>query len=109
MTTTLLNLTPHELNIRMMNGEWVKLAPSGTVARVSVKSVPAGDVNGIALTKTEMGEIVDLPAPAENVMLITSLVVAAAAKRPDVVSPGQLIRDDRTGQPIGADGLALHI
>ena len=97
------NLTPHTLNIHTGNGV-TNIAPSGDVARVATVSVEAAPVGGIPTCTTTFGEVTGLPAPAEGVFFIVSGMVASAAPRPDVLSPGDLVRDE-SGRPIGCRGL----
>ena len=108
----LVNLTPHTLNIECENGEFVKIEPSGEVARVSVEnsphlSVSAGSLS-IPTTLPVFGEIESLPEPEDGVIFITSMLVASRAQRVDVLSPGELIRDE-DGKPIGCRGLSRHV
>lgn len=108
----LVNLTPHMLNIACEDGEFFKLEPSGKVARVSVENKPhldvlAGDVS-IPTTLPVFGEIEDLPEPQDGIIYVTSMLVAARAQRVDVLSPGELIRDEG-GKPIGCRGLSRHV
>jgi len=103
----LVNLTPHAVNILTAHGT-VTLAPSGTVARCSTASTPAGEVNGIALSRTTFGAVVDLPEPDEGVILVVSaLVRAALPTRTDLASPGELVRD-AAGAVIGCKGLIVN-
>lgn len=104
----MVNLTPHILNIFRADGSEVKLVPEG-LARVSSTREHVRTVDGIAIYRTSFGEVEGLPEPQEGVFFITSLVVKQAARklgRWDVLSPGDLIRDE-AGQPIGCDGLNI--
>jgi hypothetical protein len=74
------NLTPHTVRC---NDER-EFAPSGQVARVSSTYTPF-DENGVCAV--QFGEVAGLPAPADDTIYIVSGLVAAAAKRPDVVAP----------------------
>ena len=103
----LINLTPHTITIHNGEGETTQIAPSGIVARVAAEKKETGCIDGIPVFKTAFGEIQDLPEAKEGVIYITSLLVAQAAKRADVFSPGELLRDE-AGQPIGCLGLASH-
>lgn len=99
-----INLTPHTINIHTPAGV-IDVAPSGDVARVSVTDVPAAPIAGIPVAKRVTGDVVGLPAPQDGVAYIVSGMVAAAVPgRPDVFSPGPLVRDD-AGKPIGCNGL----
>lgn len=103
----LVNLTPHELNIHTHEGV-VELPPSGEVARCSVSSEEAGELEGIPLSRTTLGKVEGLPAPRPGVWLIVStLVRTACPDREDLLSPGPLVRDDN-GQPIGCRGLVCN-
>jgi hypothetical protein len=75
-----INLTPHAINLN----DGRVFPPSGNVARVSTTHT-LFDEHGIG--SVIFGEVEGLPAPQEGVYLITSAMVAQAAKRPDVVSP----------------------
>lgn len=110
------NLTPHVINIRTPQGE-VTVPPSGTVARVHMARAahyPTGDPlwiadeddnsNELPLYTVEPGEVTGLPAREAGVICIVSAMVAAVAERPDVYSPGEVIRDD-AGRPVACDGL----
>ena len=108
----LVNLTPHTLNIECEDGTFIKLEPSGKVARVSVENKPhltvsAGEVS-IPTTLPVFGEVEGLPEPQDGVILITSLLVAARVQRVDVLSPGELIRDT-DGNVIGCKGLSRQV
>jgi len=88
--TTLINLNAHAINIQI-NGQEIILAPSGTIARVSTKSVQVNTltVNGIEIPvfKTVYGEIENLPEPQDGIVYIASTLLAQLANRSDVVSP----------------------
>jgi hypothetical protein len=100
MINSYVNLTPHE--IRLNDGR--VFPPAGVVARVSTSHTPF-DENGVCAV--QFGEIVGLPAPQDGILYIVSGMVAAAAKRNDVVSPAtghpDAKRDER-GQIISVPG-----
>jgi len=98
------NLTPHTLNIHTTAGGVVTIAPSGTVARVATVSEEAEPVGGIPTCTTTFGEVTGLPSPVEGTVFIVSGMVASAAPRGDVLSPGDLVRDEN-GRPVGCRGL----
>ncbi len=99
------NLTPHVINIvANRHGQKFDFAPSGTVARVSTTRRACADVYGVETFLVDFGEVTDLPAPVEGTVYIVSGMVAAAAPRPDVFSPGELVRDE-AGRPVGCKGL----
>ena len=103
-----INLTPHSISIHGANGI-VTFPPSGQLARCSVSRKPVRVVDGIQLSTVVYGEVTGLPAPAEGVWYIVSGMVRDAVKgRQDVVSPGELIRDER-GNPAGTKGLDMNV
>ncbi len=98
-----INLTPHALSVHTPSGV-VTLPRTDTIARVATVSVPAAPVGGIPTVTTTFGEVTNLPAPQPGVILVVSGMVASASPREDVMSPGDLVRDDG-GKPIGCRGL----
>ncbi|MED0649938.1 hypothetical protein P9246_10725 [Aeribacillus pallidus] len=91
----IINLTPHSVVIT----DGPIFEPSGTVARVSVQQVDDGNINGVPVKKQTFGDIVDLPAPADDTVYIVSAIVLAAAKavgRTDCVAPdtSNAVRND---------------
>ena len=98
-----INLTPHALNIHAPGGV-VTIPPSGEVARVATVSEEAAPVGGIPTVTTACGEVTGLPAPVEGTVFVGSGLVASAAPRDDVLSPGDLVRDE-SGRPVGCRGL----
>ena len=66
----------------------------------------SGDINGIPLTTTSFGDVIDLPAPQDGVFFIVSrLVLSACPDRNDLLVPNDLVRDDN-GNIIGAKSFA---
>lgn len=101
----LINLTPHALRIRVNSDNRdaipdpsdIVLDPAPTPARVSVKTVQVGDVNGIPVVSSQYGDIVGLPDPIDGVVYVASMVVAQKAAldgRNDVVSPNTAPKQD---------------
>jgi len=115
----IINLTPHSLNLRgtdatspLMASVQITVPPSGTVARLAVSRKNCGEVvadGGIrlAVSRATFGEIAELPVPEVGTVFVVSALVAEAAKRVDVFSPGELVRDE-TGNVIGANGLCAY-
>ena len=105
--TKIINLTPHVINVVREDGTKIEIKPSGVIPRVSVKTVPAGEVNGIPLFRNEYGEVVDLPPAEDGVLLVVSgLLKSACPERTDLVVPARQIRDE-AGRIIGCEGLAF--
>lgn len=113
MTTIYRNLTPHSLNARTLDGDYVTIAPDARgAARVVYDRLPPEQtrIDGHEIAVTVAGPvrgIVGLPDPDDNIVLIVSRAVADAAppNRGDLMSPGRLIRDE-DGNVVGCDGLA---
>lgn len=112
MTTIYRNLTPHALSVKALDGATVVIPPdSRGAARVVYDRFPPEQTN-IAGHEVQISvagsprEIVGLPEPEEDVILIVARAVSDAAppSRGDLVSPGKLIRDE-DGTVIGCDGL----
>lgn len=115
-----INLTPHALNIRRADGSFLTLSPSGTVARVNevrqeirMEDYPFGVADAwidqdIPVRTSAYGPVTGLPDPSEtNAYIVSAMVRLAAPDRLDLLSPGELIRDD-AGKPIGCDGLTAN-
>jgi len=105
VNTTITNLTPHALNIHDCDDNVITVAPSGTVARVRTVREDAGRIGTIVVHQTFFLEVQDLPEPREGVVYVVSALVRAAVPlREDVLSPGELVRNE-AGQPVGCRGL----
>lgn len=100
---TLVNLTPHRLNLFFRGKEYI-VNPSGNVARVSSTSEQVeGMPNGFL--KTSFGDVEGLlEAEGNKLFVVSGIVEAQVSNRPDVWSPGKLLRDSE-GRPKGAEGL----
>ena len=104
----IVNLTPHGLNIETCRGSGrgvMTVPPSGDVARVASRTVATPRrICGVVVYETVLGEVEGLPGPRDGVVYVVSGMVAAAGPRPDVFSPGDLLRD-AFGSPVGCRGL----
>ena len=104
------NLTPHKVCIYKLNGVTPDLdlviEAGEKVARVSCEYMKVGKkVEGVDLYRTVFGEVTGLPDYEEGVYLLVSTMVREALPlRKDLVSPGQLLRNDK-GEVIGCLGL----
>jgi hypothetical protein len=100
-----INLTPHALHIRMADGTYVDIPPSGTVARRSVERVVVDTIDGVTVYETKFGPLEGLPEHATDIIYIVSALAAqACAGREDILVPGDAIRDE-AGRVIGCNGL----
>lgn len=104
------NLTPHEVKIFKLVGTVpdldVVIEAGESVARVSCEYIKVDKkVAGIDLYRPVFGEVTGLPEYSEGTYLLVSAMVREALPlRKDLVSPGQLLRDDN-GNVIGCLGL----
>lgn len=104
--TTLINLTPHEINIHC-GSEVISVPPSGTLARCAEVRTEVGRVTDIPVTRVSYGEVSGLPEPDGKTGYIVSALVAQAVKgRGDVFIPGPAVRDE-AGRIVGCLGLSV--
>ena len=93
----LVNLTPHDITLRLEDGSDFIVPTSGTVARVSSTPGEQGRIKGIPVQvwgKTTFGEIEDLPDPEPGkIFLVSGLVGSRVEGRDDVLVPGTGPRD----------------
>ena len=105
------NLTPHKVKIfklvRTVPDLDLVIEVGEAVARVSCEYIKVDKkVDGIDLYRPVFGEVTGLPDYEEGVYLLVSAMVREALPlRKDLVSPGQLLRDDN-GNVIGCLSLS---
>jgi len=103
----LINLTPHPVTVRRLDGTFITLPKGVTVPRLATTETVVGEIDGAKIVKTIFGATTDLPAMADDTILIVSrLVKDANPERTDLVCPGAALRDE-TGKVIGADGFSV--
>lgn len=116
----LVNLTPHRITVLDRDGKTVltTIDASGQVARVAVSRRETGLIpitgsigeiaesgNSIPVFSSTYGEVTGLPPITKGtIYIVSTLVRQACGGRPDVMSPGELVRG-ADGQPIGCKGL----
>lgn len=106
----LVNLTPHAINFATADGQPIMtVEPSGTLARVTAKTVTTGEVIvddiTVPITGTTYGEVENLPAPeVGTVYIVSSLVAQRCHNRDDVFIPNESVRDEN-GRIIGCRSL----
>ena len=90
------NLTPHAIVIRLVDGTDLTIAPSGKVARVDeAPNSVVDEIGGVpVLAKSVFTEVIDLPKPVEGTAFIVSGLVAGAVSRADVFSPATGPKDE---------------
>lgn len=101
------NLTPHTLVIKV-GVEYVKIPPSGKVARVCTREFEVFQLRGFPFVKQLQTRVVDLPEQQEGVFYITSAIVRkAVSDRWDVISPGKTRRDNNS-RVISAESFVIN-
>jgi len=105
---TLINLTPHQVDIRDMAGYTISIPASGNLARCTQTETQKTTIGGlIRVTEQSFGEVIGLPEPQPDTWFIVSrLVKSAVPHRTDVVCPGPAIRDT-DGKIVGCQGVSL--
>lgn len=88
----IINLTPHPITI-VMGEEKVVIPSSGVIARCKEEVEIIGDINGIPVIRKKFGQVENLPEPIPGTVFIVSALVAQAARRSDVLCPGDPVRD----------------
>lgn len=104
---TLINLTPHVINVLHADGS-VSNIPSSGIARCAEQRIKHNNIDGIDLYAVHYGDVSGLPEAQENTYFIVSMPVRLALPwRKDLLSPGELVRDQE-GKPIGCKGFATN-
>lgn len=106
----IINLTPHEVKIVDGGNNVVAVFPSDGVAWVSQYDVLVDEINSIPVVKTEFGEVLGLPEPAEDTVFIVSRITVEVARArglntDDLLITSGAVRDDQ-GQIVGCRALA---
>ena len=106
----IVNLTPHEVKIVDGGNNVVAVFPSDGVARVSQCDVLVDEINSIPVVKTEFGEVLGLPEPAEDTVFIVSRITVEVARArglntDDLLITSGAVRDDQ-GRIVGCRALA---
>ena len=106
---TIINLTPHPVNLLDVDANVVITFHSEGLARCSQNDIIIGKLNkDIILTKTSYGEVIGLPEQSPRTFYIVSrLVRNALPNRTDLLVPNQLIRDSE-GQIVGCKSFSIQ-
>lgn len=103
-----INLTPHQINIFNDEGVQINAFSSNGTARCATSTESDGVIGGIPFTKTQMGDVVGLPAKQDGVLIIVSRIICAACPdRNDLVIVDQTVRNDK-GQIIGCKSFSVN-
>jgi hypothetical protein len=105
--TQIKNFTPHPISICNNAGEVTReIQPEGLV-RLRAVTVPAGEIDGVPVTRTEFGQPEGLPDFKEGTFYIVSqLVKSALPSRSDLLVPAEVVRDEN-GNIVGCKSLGL--
>ena len=104
------NLTPHEVKVLDDDDNVIATFPSSGVARASQHNVLVGEIESIPVVKTEFGEVLGLPEPAEDTVFIVSRITVEVARArglntDDLLITSGAVRDDQ-GRIVGCRALA---
>lgn len=103
---TIVNLTPHDINVVLADGSVRTFPKSGAEARAVPQRTAGRDVDGIPTVTVTLGDVTGLPDPIEDtVYLVSMVIVDKCPTRTDIFAPGELVRDP-SGRVIGCRGLA---
>lgn len=103
-----INLTPHAIAV-FRGGEVVRrFPPSGQVARLSYETESEAYLDGFNVRSVRFEGVRGLPEPRAATVYLVSSLISQFAKRPDVLAPDRLVRND-AGQIIGCEGFASHL
>jgi hypothetical protein len=103
----IINMTPHDIVI-VGDDKTRTISKSGSVARLNVTSKCCGYFDGVELASTAYGPVIGLPDYQTDTLLIVSAMVRSALpNRPDLASPGELVRDEK-GNVIGCRNLIVN-
>lgn len=98
----IINLTPHAINVVGV----VEIPASGLVARVAMRTEMAGKIAGVPVSRTEYGQVENLPKIKFVFFIVSQMIRAAAPDRADLLCPAELIRDEK-GNIVGCKSLGI--
>jgi hypothetical protein len=83
----MLNLTPHEITVRLPDGSERVYPASGTVARVLTRETSAASLDGIPTAYRRTGKVEGLPSPLTGPVLVSGMVIAELTGVDNVFAP----------------------
>lgn len=102
------NATPHALQILREDGPPAVFPVDLPAPRLAVTRDTLPSIDGFAVARPTMGQTTGLPDPVDGVYYVVSALVADANRdRRDLLSPGELVRDD-AGKVVGAKGFCQY-
>lgn len=103
----LMNLCPHDVNVRREDGSTRVIKQSGTVARCQQSETVLSMIDGIPIIRKTYGVVQGLPDEIPGLYYIVSATVAKECpNRHDLLCPGPLVKDVN-GNIIGCNGLLV--
>lgn len=97
----MINLTPHTVKIIKNDGSVLSIAPAKEAARCTQQEKVITSVDGIPVSRVQLGAVVGLPQSQQGVTYIVShIVLQACPNRHDLVKPGELVRNAQ-GEIVG--------
>ncbi len=103
----MVNLTPHTVIIIKSDGSILSLEPAPRAARCAQQEQVIDSIDGIPVSRVQMGAVENLPARQQGVTYIVShIVLQACPERSDLVKPGELVRNEQ-GEVIGCKCLSV--
>jgi hypothetical protein len=114
---TIVNLTPHEINIKTSNG-MISIPPSNLppvrlVEKTETRKTIETSEGEITVSAKYFGEVKNLPSSEEGKVFVVSAIAGTAIwellpeRRKDVFITGEAIRDS-AGKHIGCNGLCCY-
>ncbi len=107
---TVINMTPHIINLIGENNEVVMYLPSNGIARAHQSRAKVDEIdlggNTVAINRNVFGELSGLPEPQDGVFYIVSALAAKAAPgRKDLLLVDETVRDENN-QIVGCRAFA---
>lgn len=100
-----INLTAHPIN-EVLSG--MVIPKSGRIARAKQSTYKVAEHAGIPIYASKFTGVDGIPEPQPDTIYIVSSLVLNATTRPDVVSPGNVQRDE-FDKPIGCIGFRQNV
>lgn len=103
----IINMTPHEINLFLENGEEHKFPSKGSI-RLSSSTVQDGSIGNIPLTKTVFGKASNLPKERDDrYYIVSALLCRKYPNRKDFLMVAQSVRGPK-GKIIGVKSLTIN-
>ena len=119
MKINILNCTPHPVHLMNEENEVVATFPKCEIAprllenseiieTLELQSPHFVDIIQVPISKTSFGDVENLPAKSEGILLIVSrMILEACESRNDLIVPDGIVRNDK-GHIIGCKSFARN-